>query len=155
MVKKQFDGLTNLELIQIANKNGIKLDSVLMINELTNNIPHGKWNIILNLQPTGSSGSHWVLFVVRNNTAVYIDSYGAIPPEDVMQYCKSMRIKLGYSAYICQSLASKRCGYYCLQGIEYLQKANSSNLLEKANQYINHYEPLFQKTNESIVMTGF
>ena len=41
-------------------------------------------NIIFNLQTTKDHGSHWVLCSKKH--AIYFDSYGIIPPQEVFKY---------------------------------------------------------------------
>ena len=146
-----FDGLTNIELFDIAKKNNIALDNVIMIDEIQEFSNKDNLNLIVNLQTSGNSGSHWVCLIIRNKHWLYIDSFGAYPHFRIMKHCLKNKYKLGYSAYICQDLKSQRCGYYCLQCIKYLQNSKATNIYDIANKYVNEYEPN-RKTNEKIVM---
>lgn len=148
------NGLTNFQLLDLAKDNNIKLDKVIMMDEILDLKVKKKHNLILNLQDTGGSGSHWVAFIVRPKKCLYIDSFGAFPHPTIVKWCLQNKLQLGYSAYICQDLKSQKCGYYCLQAIKATQQSTAHNLYDKANQYINQYEPN-RKTNESIVMNLF
>ena len=129
-----FDGLTNFELFDIAKKKNIKLGDVIMIDEIKHLKKNKNYNLIVNLQKTGDSGSHWVCLIIRKNKWLYIDSFGAYPNLIIMKQCLKSKNNLGYSAYICQHLKSQTCGYYCLYCIQYLQNTNENNLYEQANK---------------------
>ena len=146
-----FDGLTNFELQDIAHKNNIKLDLVIMMDELLT-LKKQNYNLILNLQDTGvGNGTHWICLITRGNNALYIDSFGGFAHPTVIKWCLYNDLHLGFSNYICQSLKSQRCGYYSLQAIKQIQDATAQNLYDKGNAYVNLYEPS-RKANEKIVM---
>ena len=150
------DGSTNFELVKIANDNGIKLkiNQIIMMDMLSTMKLKKNMNLILNLSDLNAGGSHWVLFLIRDGKALYIDSFGCKPSREVYDFCLKYSLQLGYSNYICQKLISSRCGIYCIQSLRYLQKCNSTNLYLKANEYVNLYEPLKEKLNEKICISG-
>ena len=144
-------GTTNFELFEMAKQNNIKLDDVIMMDEITKLENNKDYNLIVNLQKTGQNGSHWVCLIIRNKKYLYIDSFGAIPPMTLIKHCVQNNFKLGYSAYICQEFASQKCGLYCLQCIKHLQNSKQNTLYVMANNYVNKYEPN-RKLNEKIVL---
>jgi hypothetical protein len=95
-------------------------------------------NLIVNMQSSNQStgGSHWVALLKRGNIYFYFDSFGAKPPIEVKQYCKT---KLAYNSYIIQNLNSEACGLYCFALLHYV-KNNKGNLLEVVNDFINMFE---------------
>ena len=145
--------MNNNELYIIAKTNKIQLNHVLMMDEVVK-LPRGDVNVILNLEDTGESGSHWVAFIIKGNNAFYCDSFGGMPPKILQEFCKNRKLHLGYNFYICQSLKSIQCGLYSLQCIKYLQHIPAELLFEIANNYINSYEPLLENRNEKIVRHG-
>mgnify|MGYP003383842641 CR=1 FL=1 len=150
------NGSTNFELVEIAKNNGIKLkiNDIMMMNMLSKIKLKKNMNLILNLADLKQGGSHWVLFLIRDKKALYIDSFACKPSSEVIDFCLKYSLQLGYSNYICQKLVSSRCGIYCIQGLKYLQKTNGSNLYCKGNEYINKYEPLKYNKNERICVSG-
>ena len=151
----EFQGLTNHELFDISKKNNIKLTDVLMVDELNKLKHNSNRNMIINLDKKGGNGSHWTCLIIKKRKACYVDSFGAMPHKNVIKFCMKHGLGLFYSAYICQSLDSKSCGFYCMKAIKFLQSSCDKDLFENANQYINLYEPLFEKQNEQIVLDGF
>ncbi len=151
------DGSTNFELVKIAVNNGIKLkiNDIMMMNMLSKLKLKKNMNLILNLADLhAGGGSHWVLFLIRDKKALYIDSFGCKVSQEVYDFCLKYNLQLGYSNYICQELNSSRCGLYCIQSLKYLQKCNSNNLYSKGNEYVNMYEPLKENKNEKICISG-
>ena len=152
----EFNGLTNVQLFNIAKINKIELNKVIMIDEIFKLPRFKNMNIIVNLDTTnGNGGSHWITLIKRNCCCFYYDSFGAICHKNIIKWCYVNGFKLGYSAYIVQSLESKKCGFYCLDCIHHIQGANSNNLFIKANEFVNKYEPLFEGKNEQIVLEQF
>ena len=68
---------------------------------------------------------------------MYFDSFGAIPPVEVIRYCKGL--KLGYNSYIVQDMNSTECGNYCLAFLEHNQNSKES-IFVAANSFINLFE---------------
>lgn len=143
--------LTNFDLIELAKKNNIHLDDVIMVDEVIQLKTNKDYNLIVNLQQTGQGGSHWIALITRGNKYLYIDSFGGYPHFIIVKHCLKHKFNLGYSAYICQDLKSQRCGYYCLKAIKYIQNSKANNLYDNANKYVNEYEPE-RLINEKIVM---
>jgi len=130
--------LTNFELIKLAKRRIIKLENVIMKDELKNMKRKSKLNIIINLQSSKvGNGTHWVCLIIEKNNAMYFDSFGAIPPIEVIKYCKGL--KLGYNSYIVQDMNSTECGNYCLAFLEYNQNSKES-LFKAANSFVNMFE---------------
>ena len=153
-MKSTKDGLTNFELFDIAEAHNIDLDGIKMMDEITKLKSKKNFNLIINLQDVGESGSHWVCMIMKGSKVLYIDSFGGFPHPLVMKWCLKHKKQLGYSAYITQDLRSQSCGYFCLYAIQYLQHCKENNLFEKGNAYVNVYEP-GTKLNEKILMKNF
>ncbi len=124
---------SNYDLLDYSKKFNIKLDEVVMRDQL-NHIQHkNKQNLIINLDSSRSSGTHWAGLLIEAKNALYFDSFGGLPPKEVIAYCK--RYKLGYSSFIIQDLSSETCGYYCLAFLHYMQH-NKGDLFAKYNDYV-------------------
>lgn len=144
--------ISNYQLVEIAKKNNIQLYlKYIIYRDELKNIPLQKhMNIIINFSTTGHTGTHFTALLIRNNNALYFDSFGCVPLPEVTQYCKLHKLKLGYNNYIIQNIASSNCGIYCLALILYI--GQSKNLYDKANDYINMYED-DTKENDHILLT--
>jgi hypothetical protein len=56
-----------------------------MKNELPVKIKDG--NYIINLQSsTQGDGTHWTALIIRNDTALYFDSFGAPPSTEIIDF---------------------------------------------------------------------
>ena len=130
--------LTNFDLTTLARRRRIDLDHVVMKDGLKDIKRKKRMSFIVNLQSSkGGNGTHWVALYIENKHACYFDSFGAIPPVEVIKYCKGL--KLGYNSYIIQDLKSTECGNYCLAYLEYLQY-NNGTLFQDANSFSNLFE---------------
>ncbi len=67
---------------------------------------------IINLDD--GSGTHWTAVYIKNKRATYCDSYGQIPPPEVIRFLKKYRIKYEYNYSQIQALSSTACGWYCV-----------------------------------------
>jgi hypothetical protein len=154
--KYYFDGLgtTNHELIIMCQKNklNLKIDDIIMADQIPLLKKTKNHNYIINLGDFNTGGSHWVFFSVRKNNCCYIDSFGGLPNKEVIEYVRKNKLSCGYSNYICQTIKSTRCGIYCINALKHMQNCNENNIFTVANDYVNIYEPIFNNTNEKIVM---
>lgn len=149
---------TNFDLINICKNNGIPLNCVVMKDQLLSVRKKKNMNIIINLQSsTKGNGTHWVALIIRNKNAFYFDSYGAIPPVEIIKFCggavrggermddpvhAKQRIgnnALGYNAYIVQDLNSVECGLFCIALMHYLL-LHGNDIYVDANDFINMFE---------------
>ena len=71
------------------------------------------YSCVLNLSPSGHSGTHWVaLFSRDDETVEYFDSYGRQMPGDI-RACIGERYAVRNNV-ILQQLGSNVCGQYCI-----------------------------------------
>lgn len=116
--------LTNMELIDLANKMNITLNGVLMKDEATHNLPNGYY--IFNLQNQNESGSHWVaLFKKGKRQFYYCDPFGMPPPETLINLLQCNEKHLFYNDTQIQNIDSILCGYFCLLFLYMMQQSVS------------------------------
>jgi hypothetical protein len=96
--------LSDLDLVSMAKKNGIKLDGIFAKDELGTRLDKGRGSFIINLDDSDGPGTHWVAW----KNGVYFDSYGLPPPLAVPRPIE------GYNGDAIQSLNSEGCGWFCL-----------------------------------------
>jgi hypothetical protein len=79
---------------------------------------------IVNLDDSTGPGTHWVLCYYKNNLphSYYIDSFGLKPPKDVVNFLNKYKKPIFYNDANIQSLDSNRCGAFCIDMIEWLDK---------------------------------
>jgi hypothetical protein len=109
---------------------------------------------IINLDDT--VGSHWTcIFVNRVNEAVFIDSYGQLPPMHVITFFKNNNIKWFYSTTQVQDYSSVLCGYFCIYFLFYMTKysknQSNNNLRYLLNKILDKFDDDNQETNDEML----
>ena len=80
--------LSNFDIEEIANHYQIPI-VVVMKDELKYMKPINK-NYIINLESSkDGNGTNWMALKIENKDCVYFDSYGMLPPEEIITFCKS------------------------------------------------------------------
>ena len=97
-----------------------------------------------------NDGSHWTAFQVNKYPngkveGVYMDSYGAAPPQVVETFCKA---KMPYNTKDIQSLLDNFCGFVCLAFLHFINASpcRTQHLYSDAEGFID----LFKDLNKSI-----
>lgn len=84
---------------------------------------------IINLDDSGSSGTHWTCYMKNNNNVFYFDSYGYYPPKELEQYFINQKIV--YSSSKIQNFNDPPiCGHLCLETLR-LSQNKDFNEIEK------------------------
>lgn len=102
---------------------------------------------VFNLENNDQGGSHWTCAVKLKDCCIYFDSYGFIPPPDVIKFMKTSKKPCIYSSVQFQDLDSVLCGYYCIFMIDNLLRGVHfndlmtlfSNNTKKNDQLIRNY----------------
>ena len=139
--------LTNFDLFNISKERSIILHNVIMRDQLKSIRRKSNQYLIINLDHSNNQGTHWVCLIIQGKNAIYFDSFGAIPPKEVISYCKGL--KLGYSSYIVQNLKSEACGWYCIALLHYIQ-TNNNDIYENYNDYINMFEDNTEQNDKKL-----
>jgi hypothetical protein len=122
---------TNWELEQMGNLLGFGV-WVLSKNELKNQ-PLLNGNYIINMQDSDKgSGTHWVALKVYPNEAFYYNSFGLLPPLEVIYFVNPPYLKGNQrrSLYICnkqiQNIYGAYCGQYCTDFLRYMTREHQN-----------------------------
>jgi hypothetical protein len=69
-------------------------------------------NYIINLQSSSQgNGTHWMAILIRINKCFYCDSFGVLPPKEVIAFCKKIpKSHLGYNDFASQNIKAETCG---------------------------------------------
>ena len=126
--------MSNLKIDEILkhDKNYIGTYSKDNCPVLKNNKP-----IIINLQDSDKSGSHWVSYCKRNDKLFYFDSYGVAYIPDIIKN-QFLNHKFICNIYRIQSMDSVQCARYCILFV----RGNIKN----ENDY-NNFLSKFEKNN--------
>lgn len=137
--------ISNFDIIDICRKLGILLKGTFMKDELTS-LDIG--NYIINLQDSDQSGSHWCAMCIRKDCVVWVDSFGAVCPQNIYELIKKYFKHFYCNNWIIQDLKSEACGWYCICYFLYLKKHenNGKSLQDNSNDYINNY---FDQTDKN------
>jgi len=76
---------------------------------------------IINLDSSSGKGTHWTLFMVKDHTCYYFDSYGFHAPKELEKYFNDDYI---YSTFILQD-DGYYCGHLCILVLDNLNKGMS------------------------------
>ena len=126
--------LTNFDLEKIAKNYDVKLIGIYSKNEL-DNLPIENGNYIINLDD--NIGSHWTALNINKNKGIYFDSFGCVPPQNVISFVKQKpNIKFGYNNFIIQDLESEKCGFYCIAFLLFLTRSKNKDIYKATNDFI-------------------
>ena len=126
--------LTNFDLEKIAKNYDVKLIGIYSKNEL-NNLPIENGNYIINLDD--NIGSHWTALNINKNKGIYFDSFGCVPPQNVISFVKQKpNIKFGYNNFLIQDLESEKCGFYCIAFLLFLNRSKNKDIYKATNDFI-------------------
>jgi len=113
---------------------------------------------IINLQDYfAGNGTHWVCVYndeISDNVE-YFDSFGLVPPNEVINYMKTAHKNIIYNESQIQNIDSILCGYYCLYFIMQRNKGQPPNkVLADFHQKPTEYNEMFMKFYVSYIKDG-
>lgn len=133
---------TNLELMQIASELGFPVE-VVSKNHLTDK-PTRNGNYIINLQDSDEGGgSHWVGLIIYPKIAFYYDSFGFLPPLEVIYFVNPNSAEFTRrELYIADKQIQNQFGAYCGQYVsDFLRFMNEGKgTLKRFNEYLDMWE---------------
>jgi hypothetical protein len=133
--------LSNFDLEELSEHYEFPLTQVLMKDELKS-LKHSKnGNYIINLQSSNQgNGSHWMALAIRDKKCMYVDSFGILPPQEVITFCKRIpKSHLGYNDFGYQHIKSETCGWYCVGLLIHIQNNPNVDLYKASNEFINMF----------------
>ena len=120
----EFKILSNIDLLIISEDLGLDLG---IINKKydgafsRDNIPNQNGMYIINLDSKFGLGTHWVSVIIEPNRILCFDSFGLIPPYELI----NLRSEYYYNFLQYQPIKSFLCGYYCLYFLNEFNKLSS------------------------------
>ena len=119
---------TNIDLKKMSDFMGIKLNDIITKDYLQYLKPiNGSY--IINLNNSDKQGTHWVCFYLNNGVAYYFDSFGIVPPLEIMKFIKRYTRRIYLSDKTIQKLNSGGCGLYCLMFLYHMTHSKKSKLI--------------------------
>ena len=116
------DGTTTKELEKMAKKLKLVNFQCVMRDELKGKIPKNKECGIINLNTSRENGSHYCCWYKNGNKKYYFDSFGTVPPKEIIKYLGS---PIMYSTYQIQQFNDTNCGEWCLYVLKELNSGKN------------------------------
>lgn len=146
---------SNFQLLEFAQKKHLGKISILCKDELSKVKLRPNLNFIINMSDSNiGQGSHWVgLFISHNLQPFYFDSYGAVPPKEIIKYLKQLKRKIAYSQFAIQDLKSDRCGIFSLAFLLYMNKRHKSqeSYTDTFERFLKQFNLEEQERNDAIL----
>lgn len=92
---------------------------------------------IFNLNTSKEPGSHWVCWFKRGNERIYFDSYGLVPPQELVDYLGTPILR---NTEQLQNFNQTNCGEFCLYVLKRLTDGDDFKNIEADLYLINHNE---------------
>lgn len=112
------NGMTNIEILEIANRLNLPNFKYYMRDELTGN-PSEKECGIINLDNSAGGGTHHTCYWKEGEKKYYFDSFGVAPPNELIRYLKRPIL---YSTYQVQGLKDTNCSELSLHVLQSLKQ---------------------------------
>ena len=128
--------ISNIKIKEICKKLNVPLIDVLMKDQFHKGLPIGLY--VLNLNNSDQGGSHWTsLIKLKGGKYLYCDSFGAPPPQTVLNSLDISPGKLMFNDQQIQHLNATNCGYYCILFLYYytIYKTPSKTI----TNYLKHF----------------
>lgn len=129
------DGMSDYEFIEHVKRLKIlNFRGYIMRDQLSKLTPLDKECGALNLDDFNNGGTHTVCWFKDENSKYYFDSFGVVPPKELIRYLKSPIL---YSTYQIQQFNDTNCSEWCLHVLNELNKGREyiDVILEIINKY--------------------
>ena len=139
--------LTNIEINEYYI-NEPRFNGVYSRNNLPKTIKKGAY--VINLDEYENTGTHWIALFVKNNEAIYFDSFGIEHiniPNEINKFIGNKNIKS--NIFRLQAYDSIMCGYYFIECINYMRKGKTFI------DYTSLFSPNDFKKNDQVIKRIF
>jgi hypothetical protein len=126
--------ISNFDLEHISQHFNFPL-TVVIKDELKNHKPKSS-NYIINLESsTSGSGTHWLSTKIDGKFFFYLDSFGIIPPQEVIDFCKRVpNSRLAYSEIQMQNINSETCGWYAIGLLIHINRTKNKDIYKSGGE---------------------
>ena len=131
--------LSNFDIEKLCKFYRLNLIAICMKDEMPTVVKDGCY--VINMQSsTQGNGTHWIALYIYKSNAFYFDSFGAVPPNEVLAFVKKKKgCHLYYNNWIIQNLNSQDCGWYCIAFLIFLHQNKNRDLKEVFNEFTNNF----------------
>lgn len=110
---------------------------------------------IINMQNHTGGGTHWVYLDTTNpKHFYYCDSFGVIPPTEVVDFAKRYHARLTSNTTDMQSYHSDACGWYCLYMMAQMQRGRKMNAIVNQD-FVNLRTKQPRRNNDQVLRNFF
>ena len=127
-------------------------------NELPYIIEQGFYIVNMESKRKSSLGSHWVCILSYPSFCFYFDSFGVVPPMEVIRFIKTRHSKYYINDIEIQDYNSSACGFYCIGLSIYVKrKINTYNndYIKCINAFINNFNHKQSRDNDYLLKQLF
>ena len=139
--------LSNFDIEEIAHF--YKIDIVVVMKDELIKIKPTSGNYLINLESSkDGNGTHWVALRIEDFNCVYFDSYGYLPPKEIITFCKRIhKSQLAYNTKEIQNLSTVTCGFFALAFLLFLhfKKQIISDIFSRSSAFLKYFTTV-QKT---------
>ena len=90
--------------------------------------------LILNIDHSSNTGTHWTSLHIENGVCFYFDSFGFPPPLEIEEYLRKFK-KRHYSSFEIQKANQVICGHFCIYVLNKLSAGDE--ILDELYKYNN------------------
>jgi hypothetical protein len=113
---------SNIDLLKACERYNLPITNIIYKDELKKYNPSTSQAFIIDMHDSkDKSTGHWVLLCKINNKWIYFDSFGIIPPNDILSFCKLSE----YNTEQIQNFNSGYCGSYCIVAYYWLKNGKT------------------------------
>jgi hypothetical protein len=147
--------LSNFDLEELSEHFGFPLSQVLMKDEMKSLKSSKNGNYIINLQASNQgNGSNWMALAVRSKDCFYCDSFGVLPPQEIITFCKRIpKSHLGYNDFAFQNIKAETCGWYCVGLLIHIQNHPNMDLYDACRDYIKIFS--YDTTKNNAILKAY
>ena len=153
---------SNYDLEDLCNELGIKLNGIYCKDELED-LKKKNGCFIINMMDSKKAYGpynvgHWVAFYKKSNSyAVYFDSMGCAPPNEIIDYIYQPGIKkVFYNEQQIQDIHDDYCGFISVMFLYWITKKNKNKSIEKKlESFIEEFKYNNLKNNKNIIFNFF
>lgn len=148
--------LSNLDIVYYCKLLKIPINDVLS-KDLFNDIKPKEGNYVINLDDSQNQGTHWTCIILKDNYAVYYDSFGLSMPNDILKfiYRYSKKINLVYSNDQIQHYNSVYCGWFVIYFLYFFNVNKCKNYKHLINKHNSIFKLEDRKLNDKIIRQLF
>ena len=129
--------ISNFDVEKITNHYNINV--IIAMKDELKHIKPISGNYIISLESSDmGNGTHWMALKIEDVHCVYFDSYGYLPPEEVITFCKRIKKScLAYNTPEIQDLSAETSGFFAIGFFLFLHIDTQDCLFKRSSCFSN------------------